>query len=182
MAFNAMQEAMKSSTSFLKLENNKSAVVRILVPVSEIQASYEHTEQFAGNWKTVSCPGKNACPICAAGKFSSFKAYIPVFDRADNKVKIFKVSKKTFKRLLTQVEEYGDVTKRDFKIVRQGEKLETTYEFFARDIEPFDVEDIELPDIEAMVTPASRESILALMEGGTTGNGGGSNDDDELPF
>jgi hypothetical protein len=181
MAFNAMEEALKNSASFLKLENNKSAVVRILVPVNEIMAAYEHTEQFGGNWKTVSCPGKKDCPICAAGRYSSFKAYIPVFDRSDDKVKIFKASKKTFKKLLLQVEEYGDVTKRDFKIVRQGEKLETTYEFFARDVESFNFDEVELPDIEAMVTPATRESILALMEGGIAVSNTGD-DEDEHPF
>jgi hypothetical protein len=181
MAFNAMTEALKNSANFLKLENNKSVVVRILVPIDEVMAAYEHTEQFAGNWKTVCCPGKNNCPICAAGKYPSFKAYIPVLDRADGKVKIFKASKKTFKRLLTQVEEYGDVTKRDFKIVRSGEKLDTTYEFFARDIEAFDFEEVELPDIEAMVTPSTKESILALMNSGITG-GTSNNEDDEPPF
>ena len=181
MAFNAMQEAMKSSASFLKLDNNKSAVIRILVPVSEIAANYEHTEQFGGNWKTVSCPGKATCPICASGKYSSFKAYIPVFDRTDNKVKIFKASKKTFKKLLVIVEEYGDVTKRDFKVVRSGEKLETTYEFFPRDVEEFDFEDIELPDIDSMTTPSTREQILALMNSGVE-VGGGSDSDDDLPF
>ncbi len=44
------------------------------------------------------------------------------------------------------------------------------YEFFARDVEPFNFDEVELPDIEAMVAPATRESILALMEGGIATN------------
>lgn len=177
-----MKQAMEKSAEFLKLKNNEAKVIRVLVPADEIIGTYEHTEQFGGFWKTVPCLGKNECPLCAAGKRASFRAYIPVLDTSDNKVKIFKANKDTVKFIIGLVEEYGDLTARDFKLVRSGDGLNTTYQLFAKDPAPRDLSDIELPDIESMVTPMSKEALLDLMNGGGVSSGVYSDDSDDLPF
>jgi hypothetical protein len=183
----AMKEAMGKSMEYIKLKSGESKVLRIAVPADELIGVWEHTEQFGGQWRTVTCLGKNECPLCQAGKRASFKAYIPVIDRADDKVKIFKASKETVKLILGLVEEYGDITARDFKVVRQGEKLDTTYQFFARDPKDEDFSGYEIPNIEERVEPMTREAILALMEGGATAANAGANPvggegDDDYPF
>lgn len=186
-----IKEASKNSVSFLKVKSGEYAVIRFLVPTDELISVYEHTEQFNGSWKSVTCLGKNDCPICQAGKYPSFVTYIPVLDRTDNdRVKIFKASKKVGIQLLSLVEEYGDLTRRDFKLYRQGEKQQTTYQFFPRDPQELDLSQYEVPDIEAMVQPLSREAIIALMSGGVSdapSGGAGRGDstisnDDDFPF
>jgi len=162
----AIKEAVNKSNTQLKLKNGESAIVRILTPVDEIISVYEHTEQFNGSWQTVTCLGKHECPLCQVGKRPSFKSYLVVFDQGDKKVKIFKASKSVGKQLIGLIEEYGDLSKRDFKIYRQGDKLDTTYQFLPRDPSPFKLpEDIELPNIEDLVAPLSREAILSMMNG-----------------
>lgn len=197
----AVKEANKNSVNNLKLKDGQSAVVRVLSPADEIVSVYEHVKQFNGQWKTVTCIGKNDCPLCQSGDYASFKSYLVVADRNDNdKVKIFKASKRVGMQLIGLVEEYGDLTKRDFKITRQGNDVNTTYQFFARDPQDFDFESVQLPEVEKMVEPMTRDAILALMNGGgevtnvdnsngSTGNpdtqaegGNKSGGDDDFPF
>lgn len=159
----AIREANENNLAYLKLKDGESTVIRILTPLDEIISVYEHTEEFNGNWRNLTCLGKDNCPLCKAGKKASFKSYITVFDKKDGKVKIFKASKTVGGQLLNLVEEYGDLTKRDFKIKRDGEKLKTTYHFFARDPESFDASELDIPDIEELVAPKTPEEILAMM-------------------
>lgn len=186
-----IKEATKKSATQLKLKSGESAVIRILTPADEIISVYEHVEQINGNWQTITCLGRNECPLCQAGKRPQFKSYLVVAHRDDeNKVKIFKASKKVAVQLLGLVEEYGDITKRDFKIFRQGDKLDTTYQFFPRDPEKDDLSKYELPDVEALVQPLTREAILAIMnnESFDVGDEEGQKDEgfkdnqDDFPF
>lgn len=179
----AMKEAMGKGMDYIKMKSGEAIVVRILVPADEILGVYEHTEKFGGFWKTVTCPGKHTCPLCKAGKRASFKAYLPVLDRADDKVKIFKASKDTVKLLLGLVEEYGNLTTRDFKIIRQGEKLDTVYQFFPKDPKELDLSEYEVPDIESRIVPMTPEAIRELMEGSLSPEANkDSGSDDEYPF
>lgn len=116
----AIQESTKSSFMTLKMKSGESKVVRILTKPDEIISLYEHVEQFNGQWYTIPCLGKDVCPLCQADKRASFKAYLFVVDRADDKVKLFKAGKKVAVQLLGLVEEYGDINGRDFKVFRQG--------------------------------------------------------------
>lgn len=194
----AIKENINKATSTLKIKDGDSAVIRVLTPADEMIGLYEHVEQFGGNWRTVPCLGKDTCPLCMAGKRASYKTYLAVVDISDeNKVKIFKASKTVTKQLIGLVEEYGDLTKRDFKVSRTGTKFDTTYQFFPRDPKAFDTSNIEMPDMEKVITPMSKEAILELMNGGVTtmddsadtssnekkeGNGEGGVDEDGFPF
>jgi hypothetical protein len=159
----AIKEANKNSTSMLTLKDGESTVIRIIQPLDELVSVYEHTEKINGRWVNVRCLGKETCPLCKAGKYASFRTYIPVFDKKDERVKIFKASKTVGVQLVGLAEEYGDLTKRDFKVLRQGEGLKTTYQFFPRDPEEFDVSELELPNIDALIEPVSIEEIEALI-------------------
>ena len=159
----AIIEANKNSATMLSLKDGESTEIRIITPVEELISVYEHTEKINDRWRNIRCLGKEHCPLCKAGKYASFRTYIPVFDRKDEKVKIFKVSKTVGNQLVGLYEEYGDLTKRDFKILRRGEGRQTTYQFFPRDPSEFDASELELPDIEALIEPMSPEEIEALI-------------------
>lgn len=164
----AIQEAVKNSTHQLKLKDGESAVIRLIQPLDEIVSVWEYTEQFGGQWHTITALPKEEDPLRAAGKKASFRSYLVVLDKRDDKVKIFKASKTVGQQILGLVEEYGDLTKRDFKITRSGEKLNTTYQFFPRDPEEMDFSKYDIPNTEEMVETMSREAILALMNSGGT--------------
>jgi hypothetical protein len=193
----AIKEAADSSADMLKIKNGESKVVRILSDPAEIISVWEHTEEISGGWKTITCLGRDNCPLCKAGKKAAFKSYVVVLDAEDSRVKIFKASKKVGVQLIGLQEEYGDLRNRGYKISRTGEKFETSYQFFARDKTDFDTSKFELPDVEAMVMQLSREAILELMAGGVTtvsnsssggdsstsdGASAGSKKEDDYPF
>lgn len=161
-----IKEEMGKSAQTLKIEDGKHVVIRILTPADEVIGIYEHTEQINGSWRTMTCLGKDKCPMCQAGKRGSFKAYLLVADRTDSdKVKIFKASKTVVKQLLGLVEEYGDITARDFKVSRTGKGLDTVYQFFPRDPQEFSIGEVELPNLEEVVAPMTREAMLETMNG-----------------
>lgn len=166
----AIKEMMNSGAENLKIQPNASAQVRIITPGDEILSLYEHVEQFGGQWRTVPCLGKNECPLCQAGRKAQFKSYMLVIDRADNKVKLFKASKRVMKSIFGLIEEYGDITSRDYKIFRQGEKLETTYQFFPKDATPQNIDGLEIPELNDMIQVYSRDDIINLMSNGIGGD------------
>lgn len=179
----AVQEVDSSFTPMLKLKNGESAEIRILVPADEIISVWEYTFQAGGRWYTITQPpNREDDPLYKAGMKASFRSYIPVYNRTEERVQIFKASKTVGLQLLGLVQEYGDLTSRDFKILRQGEKLNTTYQFFPRDPSPFDFDSVEIPDIEKMVAPKSKEEILAILEGEVKELGDLEEGEDDFPF
>jgi hypothetical protein len=185
--YEAIKEAQNSSTPQLKLKDGESAVIRFLQKPEDIISVYEYTVQINGKWRTITALPKEECPLYAAGHKPSFKSYLVVLDRSDDKVKIFKASKSVGRQLLGLIEEYGDITARDFKILRQGEKLNTTYQFFPKDKEEIDFEKYadQIPDLEEMLKPMSREQLVALMSGidtVTNVDEKSSDSDDGFPF
>jgi hypothetical protein len=179
----AIKEASKNSTSMLRLKAGESTEIRIISPLEELISVYEHTEKINDRWRNIRCLGKDNCPLCKAGKYASFKTYIPVYDKKEEKVKIFKASKTVGVTLVGLAEEYGDLTKRDFKVLRQGEGKQTTYQFFPRDPSEFDTSKLELPDIKPLIEPMSAEEIGALINQKVSDvNPTTPEDDEEFPF
>lgn len=159
----AIQDHINNTNEMFKLKNNESKEIRFVTPVDEIISVWEHTLQANGKWETFTCLGKDACPACQVGEKASFKAYVLLLDKSDNKVKYFKFGKKVAVQVIQLVEEYGDITKRDFKIHRAGEKFETTYQFFPRDPKALDIKIDSLPDLTELVAPLTPEAIKAKL-------------------
>lgn len=190
----AIKEAAKGSYQQLKLKDGESAVIRIAIPTDEIVSVYEHVIQIGGKWYTLTCLGKKDCPICATGDRANFVAYVPVIHRNDeDKLKIFKAGKRAANPLVELAEEYGDLTKRDFKVSRSGIKANTQYIYFPRDTTDFDLSSVTIPNIEEDVQPLSREALIKLLESGgevkdnnpqNAGQGGSGEQrsKDEYPF
>ncbi|WMT39259.1 hypothetical protein RE628_17560 [Paenibacillus sp. D2_2] len=192
----AIRDAAKNSITMLKIKPNESAVVRILTPAEEIISVWEYTMEINSQWHTITALLKSEDPLQGSGLKPSFKSYLEVFDYTDKKVKILKASKTMGIQLLGLIEEYGDLTKRDFKIARRGEKMNTAYQFFARAPQAF-TEKVERLDIEALIEyqTLTRNSIMNLMSGmdkvtdapsgdaANSGNqSGSSKNTDDFPF
>lgn len=161
------QEAAQGSFQHLKLKDGESAIIRIAIPTDQITSVYEHVIQIGGKWHTLTCLGKKECPICATGDKASFVAYVPVIHRNDeNKLKLFKAGKRAASPLVELAEEYGDLTERDFKVTRTGTKGNTQYVYLPRDVSDFDLSGYEIPDIDELVQPLSREALIKLLESG----------------
>lgn len=187
--FTAIQEASKEGLQQLKLKDGESAVIRILSRPEEIISVYEYTIQVNGRWTTVTALDRDNDPLYAAGHRPSFKSYVVVLNKTEDKVQVFKASKTVGRQLIGLMEEYGNINNRDFKISRSGEKLSTTYQFFPRDKEEMDFSKYEdqIPNIEEMVAPKTREALLAMLNGmdGATENKQESKQEtkkDDFPF
>lgn len=181
----AIKEAANSGIQFLKLKDGESALIRFVQPMDEIISVYEHVIQLGGRWQTITCLGKDKCPICATGDRANFAAYLVVLHRNDgDKVKVFKAGKRAASPLITLAEEYGDLRKRDFKVSRQGSKQNTVYTYLPRDPEPVNFDDLNIPDIEALVAPMSVQEIEAILAraGEVKDTPPISSSDDDYPF
>ena len=168
--FNQIKETMSKTASLLRMKAGESKLIRIIIPTSEVSAAWEHVEQIGGSWKTIECLGKKDCPICKTGKSASFKTYLPVLDIAEDKVKIFKASRDVVKALIAFEEEYDDLTQIDLKIVRLGEGLKTTYQFFKKDGSNIDLSTYQdqIPDPESLIEQLTKEEIENLLDGVAT--------------
>jgi len=167
---NQLAEAVnKKSMEIVKMADGEAKVFRILSDVEDIIGVYEHTEEIGGKWKTLTCLDRNygkkgECPLCLAGKNPSFRVYLPVLDRVDDKVKIFKCSKDVTNQILGLAQEYGDLTARDYKVVRNGSRLNTSYQFFPKDPSKEDLNKYTLPDIQERIAPLSKEAIAKMLQ------------------
>lgn len=149
---------------YFRIKSGESRIIRFITPPDKLFAVFEHTEQIGGHWKNIPCIGEN-CPLCAENNRPSLKIYSFIIDREDNTVKVFKMSKTVAQQIPSMVEEYGDITKRDFKVYRQGEKLNTVYQFFPKDPTPLDISKFEIPNFEDVIKSYSKEEIENLLNG-----------------
>jgi hypothetical protein len=167
---NSIEEFFGKRTQYLTLKSGESKLIRFITPVDEIISIFEHSNQFAGHWRTVPCLGKEECPLCQAGERASLRLYTLVIDREDDTIKLFKLSKTVGQQLKSLIEEYGDITKRDFKVYRQGEKTNTSYQFFPKDPTPVDLSKYDIPNLEELIKFYSKEEIEKMMDGNDIGN------------
>lgn len=140
-----------TKTGWFSLKNDgDSATVRILIgDANDLEKFvYEvHRVKIDGYDKKVRCLG-DGCPLCASGDNPSLRIWIPLKNHDagadDAEVQVWERGLNDIKKLLSMIEEYGNLNARDFKIKRNGKagSTSTTYEFFPRD-----KEEIDLPEV-----------------------------------
>lgn len=136
------------------------------------------------NNRSYICPGKG-CPVCniiknakANGevpKYSSQKRYhIHVIDRKDGKLKILENSKTFFGQLLTvrdtMIEDLGDLTNYDIKIIRTGKGKQTQWSIIPMGQTPLSDKEKEMiendkVDFEEYFKPPTPEQLVRLLQG-----------------
>ena len=180
-----IKQILSKSTEYFKLKDGESALIQFAVSPDEMIAQYEHVEFLGGQWRVIPCLGQKECPLCQAGKRASFRVYVPILDIGQDKIKIFKASKETARLIVGLYEEYqNEFNERIFKIVRNGDKLNTTYQFFPKEKSTIDLSKYEIPSIEQLIKPMTREEIEMLLEqdGALTVTEANENGEDDFPF
>ena len=113
------------STPYMKLAQGTNTCRIVSMPY-ETNVHWEETPD--GQKKRIICIG-TVCPICKAGHQPQKKYQVLVIDRADEKVKILEGGTSIFNQIkkLAIDPEWGNPTKYDVKIMKEGSQRETKY-------------------------------------------------------
>lgn len=121
-------------------------------PIYDLPIYEVHNMEIDGWKRDIKAIGDNDA-ISLTGSHPSLKVYIPLYiEGAEVPIQIWKRGINDIKKLLSLIEEYGDLNARDFKIKRIGKKgsTKTTYEFYAKD-----KEEKELPQMPKILDKKS---------------------------
>jgi len=118
-----------NSTPFLKLEPGTNQI-RIVGKPYQVNIHWE--KGLDGSNKKIICLGAN-CPICKVGRVPMSRFQVLAINRATNKVEILEGGPKIFGEFKNFAldPDYGDPTKYDFKIKKEGSGRETKYSVIA---------------------------------------------------
>ena len=152
-------------TPFMKLAQGANQV-RVISNPYETKIHWEDTVD--GGKKKVVCIESN-CPICKAGHVPQKRYQVQVIDRADNKLKILEGRVPIFPQIKSYAadEDYGDPTKYDLKIKKEGQGRDTKYTVVPSP-KKSDLTDAELELLKDAKTlseinaPKSLDDILAM--------------------
>lgn len=137
----------------------------------------------SGRDRTVLCKGES-CELCRAGNKPSLRMFIQLvnLDEKDKEkqVQLWERGLTDIKQMIGLTSEYGDLTKRNIKIVRSGSKgsLKTTYQYF-----PKDPSEMEVPEAQklvgSLILDLDKEDQIKAIEGRLQLSEGGNNADNE---
>lgn len=178
-----------SSGGFFSLKNDKdTARVRFLYnSIDDVEGVACHEVELNGKKRYVNCLREynqplSECPFCAAGKFQAAKLFVPLYDIAEDKVKIWERGKKFFAKLSSICSRYPNLASHTFEIERNGKTGETTttYEIYETGKDDTRLEDLpEAPQvIGSIVLDKSADEMQYYIDYGVfpdddNSNGGG---------
>lgn len=112
----------------------------------------------------------NVCPFCESGIDVDPIVVMALYDHGSQSVKLWERS--FFSKFIQKIEKfakrYNPMEEYVFEIERTGTKFQTSYELFTSDKEPFDVSDIEIPDVYG--TAINKKTKAEMLEYLKTGN------------
>lgn len=113
------------NVDFLKLQSGETRI-RIVGKPSMVELHWE--KALDGSTKKVICTGAG-CPICKKGHAPMKRYQIKVIDRTDGNVKILEGGTTVFNAIKAYAmdPDYGDPTKYDMKVKKEGSGRETRY-------------------------------------------------------
>lgn len=116
-------------TPYVKLQPGVN-IMRIVGLPYEVEVHWE--DGMDGSKKRIVCLGAG-CPICKAGHVPQKKFQVLVIDRADGKLKILEGGNSIFRQIKDYAmdADYGDPSKYDIKIKKEGSGRETKYTIVA---------------------------------------------------
>ena len=184
-----------SSGGFFSLKNDKdTARVRFLYnDFEDVEGVACHEVEVDGKKRYVNCLREynqpvSDCPFCANGRYQAAKIFVPLYDIAEDKVKIWERGKKFFAKLSSLCSRYGNLVSHEFEIERNGKPGETTttYEIYEVGKDDTRLEDLpEVPQIiGGLVLDKSADELQYYLDygefpdsGNNNGNSGGRNND-----
>lgn len=123
----------------------------------------------SGRDRTVLCKGEG-CELCRAGNKPSLRMFLQMVNldekEKDKQVQLWERGLTDIKQMIGLTSEYGDLTKRNIKIVRSGAKgsLKTTYQYF-----PKDPTDMDVPEpqglVGSLILDLNKEDQIKAIEG-----------------
>lgn len=116
-------------TPYVKLQPGVN-IMRIVGLPYEVEVHWE--DGIDGSKKRIVCLGAG-CPICKAGHVPQKKFQVLVIDRTDGKLKILEGGNSIFRQIKDYAmdADYGDPSKYDIKIKKEGSGRETKYTIVA---------------------------------------------------
>ncbi|MGL5460746.1 MAG: hypothetical protein ACRDBY_14110 [Cetobacterium sp.] len=92
-----------------------------------------HKVEVDGYEQKIECNGDN-CLFCKRGLKKQLRMFVQMLDLSDNTVKIWERGITDIKTLLEEIDENGDLDRRDYKIKRSGAKgsKKTLYMYYAK--------------------------------------------------
>lgn len=136
----------------------------------------------SGRDRTVLCKGES-CELCRAGNKPSLRMFLQLvnLDEKDKEkqVQLWERGLTDIKQMIGLTAEYGDLTKRNIKIVRSGSKgsLKTTYQYF-----PKDPTEMEVPEAQklvgSLILDLDKEDQIRAIEGRLQLSKGGNSDNE----
>lgn len=159
---------LSGGTEFITFEEGKPMTLLFIDWYEDLMAIREHYEPSL-NPKYIRCPGKDVCPLCQANpdKYPSLKIKFRVYDPTDQKVKFVSLARSHIQKLNTEFHlEEVDPTQEYVTIYRTGKGAsDTSYSARRAKQQPPkpNLEELEMPDIMAQVTPHTPEQIQGFM-------------------
>lgn len=188
------------SNSYFSLKNDRdTANVRFMYnSIDDVHAYAIHNVKVDDRDRYVSClrkynEPKSQCPMCAAGEFQRVKLYIPLYDTAENEVKVWERGKNFFPKISAICARYSSadvpLVSHTFDIERHGKAGEssTTYEVYETSKDDVTLEDLpEIPEVlGTIILDKTAEDMEYYLDTGrfpTTGGAPVRGQRDEPPF
>ena len=94
---------------------------------------------------------------------------VRVWNYKTNQMEVMIQGRTFFSSLLDLHTEVGDITTYDIKVIRKGEKTDTTYNMLPQQPKDFDVSDKEITDVdfEELFKAPTKEEMIMLIQGKT---------------
>lgn len=194
---------------FQLADNGDSAEVRLMYEdIEDIQCDTVHTIDVVGKdgkvvmgkngrprQQYVAClrdykDSKDVCPFCRENMYMGVRLIIPIYDIAENKVKIWDKGKKMFKKISRLASRHPDIVSQVFRIEREGEAGDQQTDYYIEAVgDPDDTTLKDLPalpvihgDTKAYILDKTAEDMeYYLQEGQFPPTGDDEDDDDERP-
>jgi len=155
----------QETVDYYKIQEGDN-LLRIAGKPSKIEVHWEDT--IDGGKRRIVCPGAG-CPICAKGSKPKSRYQCKVIDRRDNTVKMLDVGLSIISQIQAYAKEpdYGDPTKYDIKLKKEGKGLDTRYTTIpSRNMEPLTEEQLkaveEFPSVEQVNKALSIDEIKEM--------------------
>ena len=151
----------QETVDYYKIQEGDN-LIRIAGKPSKIEVHWEDT--IDGGKRRIVCPGAG-CPICAKGSRPKSRYQCKVIDRRDNTVKMLDVGLSIISQIQAYAKEadYGDPTKYDIKLKKEGKGLDTRYTTIpSRNMEPLTEE--QLKAVEEFPSVEQVNKILSIDE------------------
>ena len=123
----------------------------------------------SGRDRTVLCKGES-CELCKSGNKPQLRMFLQMvnLDEKDKEkqVQLWERGLTDIKQMIGLTSEYGDLTKRNIKIVRSGAKgsLKTTYQYFPKDPTEMDVPEAQNL-VGSLILNLDKEDQIRAIEG-----------------